>query len=256
MKNQQRHQTKHEPPGDRPGESGNLLFMILIAVVLIGALTAAIQSTGRPEGANIDKETLVIRASEVQRYASELERAVLFIVQQNGRSEVDIRFGHASAHADYGLITDEPNRQVFHRDGGAAKYRAPPADIQTPTGGDWEFYAGTHLPQVGSTKADLVAVLPNVTQGFCEKINELNQQDAAQPEDAGAVAAAGNDPGSCVDVGALGRFDAARQYYDAPSTPNTVDEGTYTTMPGTQGCVQCVDMGGAPYHFYHVLYAR
>ncbi len=247
-------QTKHE----RQGERGNLLFMILLAVVLIGALTAAIQSTGRPEGANIDRETLVIRASEVQRYASELERAVLFILQQNGKSEVDIRFSHPDAHTDYGDLSADadPSDQVFHRTGGAAKYRAPPADIQTPTGGNWEFYAGTHLPEVGSTKADLVAVLPNVTLAFCEKINDLNQQSGDQPEDTGAAAAAGNDPGDCVDAGALGRFDAGRQFYDTPSTPNTVDESTFTTMPGTQGCVQCVNIGGAPYHFYHVLYAR
>ncbi len=238
------------------GESGNVLFMVLIAVVLIGALTAAIQMTGRQEGTHIDRETLIIRASEVQRYASELERAVMFIMQQNTKSEVDIRFAHPDANADYGDLSADadPTDQVFHKNGGAANYREPPAGIND--GSAWEFYAGTSLPQVGSDKADLVAVLPNVTQAFCQKINELNQQGGAQPEDTGAVAAAGNDPGSCINIGALGRFDNGRQFYDSPSTPNTVDETTFTTMPGTQGCVQCVDMPGAPYHFYHVLYAR
>ena len=250
------HHNQNQANHKRQGESGNLLFMILIAVVLIGALTAAIQYTGRPEGANIDKETLVIRASEVQRYASELERAVLFIVQQNGKSETDIRFAHPNAPADYGDLSADPDPtdQVFHRNGGAAKYRAPPDDIND--GSAWEFYAGTHLPQIGGSKADLIAVLPNVTLEFCRKINDLNQQGGDQPEDTGAVIAAGNNPGSCLNIGALGRFDAARQFYDAPSTPNTVDEGTFTTMPAPQGCVQCVDMAGAPYHFYHVLYAR
>lgn len=250
------HQTKRARQIQRQGESGNLLFMILLAIVLIGALTAAIQSTGQQEGTHIDRETLIIRASEVQRYASELERAVLFIVQQNGKSEADIRFAHPDANADYGDLSADadPTDQVFHRDGGAATYRTPPADIND--GSAWEFYAGTNLPEVGSTKADLVAVLPNVTQAFCEKINELNQQDGDQPEDTGGVAAAGNDPGSCINIGALGRFNDTQQYYDTPSTPNTVDETTFTTVPGTQGCVQCIDIGGAPYHFYHVLYAR
>ncbi len=248
-------QTSYET---RPGERGNLLFMILIAVVLIGALTAAIQSTSSPKGAHIDRETLIIRASEVQRYASELERAVLFILQQNGKSESDIRFSHPDAHTDYGDLSADidPTDQVFHRLGGAAKYRAPPDGIQTATAGAWEFYAGTHLPEVGSTRADLIAVLPNVTQGLCIKINDINEQNTDQPEDTGATAAAGISPGDCLHIGALGRFDGAQQFYDTPSTPNTVDDTTYTTMPGTQGCVQCVDMAGSPYHFYHVLLAR
>ena len=85
-------------------QSGNILFIILLAVVLTGVLTAAIQSTSRPDGASIDPEQLAIRASEVQRYASELERAVNYILQ-DGKSESDIRFAHYDAHADYGDIT-------------------------------------------------------------------------------------------------------------------------------------------------------
>ena len=58
----------------RPSESGNILFYILLAIVLIGLVAVALR--GGNEGANIDKETLTIRASEVKQYASELERGV------------------------------------------------------------------------------------------------------------------------------------------------------------------------------------
>ena len=80
-------------------ESGNVLVIILLAVVLIGLLTAAIQGSNNSESANIDNETLAIRASEVQRYASELERAVTYIMQ-DGKSESDLRFAHPDAHSD------------------------------------------------------------------------------------------------------------------------------------------------------------
>ncbi len=235
----------------RISERGNVIFIILLAVVLIGALTVAIQRTGRPDGANIDKETLFIRVSEVQRYASELERAISFILVQNSKSESDIRFSHPNAHADYGDLSadGDPTDQVFHRLGGAAYYRAPPNGIND--GSAWEFYAGTDLPQVGSDLADLVAVLPNVTQEFCEKINEVNQQSGAQPIDTGGAAASGIDPGSCVGVGALGRFDAAQQFY---TTVNTTNEATFTVFPALQACVQCsLDNN---YYFYHVILAR
>ncbi len=255
------------PHENRQHESGNILFMILIAIVLIGALTAAIQSTSRPEGSNIDGETLVLRVSEVQRYASELERAVAFIIQ-DGKSESDIRFAHYNANADYGdLSTDtDLTDQVFMREGGGATYREPPEGIND--GSAWEFYAGTHIPGVGrADRAEMVAVLPHVTQEFCSKINQVNGQTGTVADD-GTGAASGSDPGDCVNVGALGRFDDLQQFY---STINTMDEtsgsfvhdaNTSAPRPALQACVTCSrDTNSAngttdERHFYHVLLAR
>ena len=230
-----------------------MLFIILIAVVLIAALSAAILSSGSTEGTNIDKEALAIKASEVQRYVSELERAVMYVLQ-NGNSESDIRFAHPDAHADYGVLANT-SEQIFARDGGGATYRAPPSGIND--GSAWEFYGGTHLPGVGSNRADLIAVLPNVTAQFCTKINTLNGQTGT-PTDTGAGAAAGGNPGDCLHIGALGRFDAGQQFY---TTINTVDETTFEQDPevseartALQACVTC-DLDGNT-HFYHVLLAR
>ncbi|MCB1556099.1 MAG: hypothetical protein KDJ15_02175 [Alphaproteobacteria bacterium] len=222
-------------PSD-PRQSGNVIFFVLLAIVLIGAVTAAIRSGGG-EGANIDKETLLIRASEVRQYANELERAVAFVMQ-NEISEVDIRFAHPDAPADYGTITVNPGNQVFGRDGGGASYRAPPADINDGSG--WEFYAQTHLPQVGSARAELIAVLPNVTQAFCDQINAMNGL-SGQPLDSG----------TCLNSGAAGRFDNATQYND--TTTNTTTEASFSQKPALEGCVQCDDNS---LHFYHVLRAR
>jgi len=239
---------------DRRNESGNILFMILLAIVLIGALTVAIQSGNNAETSNIDDEALVIRASEIQRYASELERAVGYVLS-NGHSEVDIRFAHGDAHADYGDLSADTDTtdQVFARDGGAAKYRTPPSSITTSAGQAWEFYGGTHMPQVGSARPDLIAVLPNVTQAFCDKINALNDQ-TTQPLDTGGSAASGNNAGDCVDLGSVGRFGNGEEFYDpAVNTPNTTDEASFTSKPAYQACVQCDS--GANY-FYHVLLTR
>lgn len=242
----------------RDAERGNMLFMILIAVVLIGLLTAAIMSTSTTDGANIDDETLVIRASEVQRTASEFERAVLFIIS-NRKSEVDIRFSHPANHADYGDLSadTDPSDQVFSPQGGGAAYREPPADIND--GSKWEFYGGTAIPGVGTAKPDLIAVLPNVTQQFCNKINELNGQPVTPtPEDTGSAAAGVGVAGDCLHMGPLGRFNSTEQFY---TVPNTTDEATFAQDPNTsaarpalQACVQC-DIGPAT-HFYHVLLAR
>lgn len=234
----------------RTRERGNILFIILIAVALIGMLTAAVQYSSRPEGANIDNETMIVRAGDVQRAADELARAILFI-RENGVSESDIRFAGPGMPSDYGAFDADPAKnkgQVFHAQGGAAKYRNPPGDVLAVPGQTWEFYGGTAIPQVGSNKADLVAVVPNVSKQFCETINRMNGL-TGQPRDDGTGA------GSCIHAGTTGRFGSGGSTpVTFDTTPNTMDEASFSKKPALQGCVQCAQGNG--YHFYHVLMAR
>ncbi len=241
-------------------QAGNVLFIILIAMVLIGVLTAAIQFTNRSDGSNIDQETMIIRASEVQRYASELERAVNYIIE-SGQSESALRFAHPDAPSDYGDLSADPDTrdQIFASDGGGATYREPPEGVND--GSPWEFFGGTHIPGMGTGRAELVAVLPNVTQDFCERINMLKDQ-TLYPWDGGTGLASGNgagdNAGSCVNMGDNGRFVGAFH-----NTPNTMDESTFeqdtsyspsVAYPAAQACVTCNE-GEIP-HFYHVLLVR
>ncbi len=221
------------------GQSGNVLIIILLAIALIGALTVALQGSSQ-QSSHIDNETLILRISETQRYASELERGVTFIMQ-NGFSENDIRFAHPDAHSDYGDLGADTDKsdQLFDRIGGAARYRPPPKDVND--GSAWEFYGNTALPEVGSSRAELIAVLPNVTQAFCEKANSLIGYDATQP----------TDPATCINSGASERFDGGTQF---ASSPNTVTEATFSLKPSMSGCVQC--SSDSSYHFFHVLMAR
>lgn len=229
----------------RHNERGNVLFIILIAVALIGILTAVIQNSNNSDSANIDDETLAIKITEVQSYASELERAVLYIME-SGKSESDIRFAHADAHSDYGDLSadPDPSDQVFHRDGGAANYRTPPAGLND--GSAWEFFGGTHLPAIGTGRADLIAVLPNATQAFCDRINEINGQSGTP-----------TDTSACLGNVVTDRFDDSDQFVSAP---NTVDEATFeqdpaysAVRPAPQACVRCADSNN---YLYYVLLAR
>lgn len=220
-------------------ESGNIIFFILIGIVLIGLVTAAIRSSGL-DGANIDREELAVNESRVRQYASELERATVFILT-NGYSEEDIRFAHPDASAEYGDINTNPELQIFHPRGGGAEYRPAPSGIND--GSAWEFYGHSSLPQVGTSKADLIAVLPNVTEQFCDKINVTNGY-SGQPSDTGA----GQD--NCLFSSPAMRFDDGTQYSLAP---NTTDEASFSVKPAMQGCVSCTAGG---YHFFHVLHVR
>jgi hypothetical protein len=222
------------------GQSGNVLFYILIAIVLIAAVTVAMKRGGG-EGSNIDNEQAVIAASQVKQYASSLERGV-DIMLHNGISESDIRFAYPDAPAAYGTITDKPERQEFAKEGGAVDYQS--AVNNANDGSAWEFYATSHAPETGAPdKAALMAVLPNIDEAVCRKINAMIGY-TEQPVDDGA----------CVYTGATGRFAGS---YDDSGGANTFDETTFSVKPATEACVRCgATASDYTYHYYHVLIAR
>lgn len=230
-----------------PSERGNILFMILGAIILLGLLTVALRQTAQPGGGGVDSEKTLLQATQIRGYGAELEHAVQLVLR-NGISESDIRFSHPDANAEYGDITIEPTRQIFDPKGGAAEYRRPPEGVND--GSPWEFYGGTHLPAAGSQRADLIAVLPHVTQAFCDRINAMNDL-TGQPADDGPLTAAGVSPGDCLEIGPLGRFDDGQQFYDPP---NATDEASFSHKPALEGCVQCATDGAR--HFYHVILPR
>lgn len=230
--------SKKTPPRPPSDERGNVLFIVLLAIVLIGALTAALRGTTQ-SSAHIDKEKLIIKAAEVKSHAHEIERAILYIMQ-NGKSESDIRFAHPDAPTDYGDLDNDSDTtdQVFSPHGGSATYRPAPEGIND--GSNWEFYGQTNLPSTGTDAAELIAVLPNVTETFCQQINK-DIGFTAQPRDSG----------TCVNSGPSGRFDDTTQFN---SSPNTTATGTFSITPVSQACIQCVSDGS--YHYVYVLMVR
>lgn len=227
---------------NKNSEQGNVLFYILLGLVLLGVLTVAIRNSGGLEE-NIDREDYTLKAGQVQRYGQELSQAVNAVLG-NGASETQIRFAHGSAAADYGTITTTPTNQVFSSAGGKANYQLPPDGVND--GSKWEFFATTRIPQVGSNRAELVAVLPNVTQGFCTIINkQLGFTTGTQPTD--------NTNGStpdCVMGASTNRFTGT--FLD--SSPNLMDSTTFSRLPAMQGCVSCAS--GSTYNYFYVLLAR
>ena len=91
---------------------------------------------------------------------------------------------------------------------------------------------------MGSDRADLVAVLPNVNKAFCDAVNTIAGQTTQTPTDSGA----------CVNAGTTNRFHGTFS-----SSPQTMDVNSFTSIPAGEACVQC---DGPLYVYYHVLMAR
>lgn len=223
-------------------QSGNILIYILGAIFLLGLLIVTLRGSNI-SSSGISEEDMTVRISEIQQYGAELENAVAFILEQ-GFSETDIRFAHPDADENYGLITDTPERQIFHRNGGAATYRTASPRIQTiPT--EWFFNAENYIPDVGSTDnrnpdhdVELIAFLPNVTEQFCVVLNEK----------VGVVNPNGNPPSDSGDLELSIEFVGNFNRVEALDDPGEVLEGK------TEGCFRTSD--GSSYIYYRVILIR
>jgi hypothetical protein len=220
-------------------ESGNILVYVLLGIVLLGLLTAALRQSG-DQGKDLDQERLNIRAGEVQRYAAQIAQGVATMVE-GGVSENKLKFAHPDGDSDYGLISVEPTEQVFSVKGGNIPYKLPPAGVNDGT--PWQFYGTTDIPQVGSDKAELIAVLPNVTRDFCVMVDrQLKLGDTPPVDDSTSTT-----PDCVASMSAGHKFSGT--YMDPP---NELDPATFSRLPMTQACVSC----GTDYHYFYVLLSR
>lgn len=197
---------------NRQSESGNVLFLILIAVALFAALSYAVTKSTRSGGGSTEKEKATLSSAAMTQYPTALRTAIIRMVL-NG---VSVRSMYFDAPASFGGASTET--LVFHPDGGGATYQDAPEDMMVNPGvGTWYFNANFDVPEVGRDGADgsdIIAFLPGVTGAVCEKINR----------EFGITA------GSCTMNGAIPQIDAA--VTDALIS-DTLVEPTVTPFPGT-----------------------
>ena len=162
---------------NRNTENGNVLILILVAVILFGALSFTVGQMLRSGNAEaIGEQQASIYADEILGYAQQMRQAVQGMRISSGCDETEISFENAVV-AGYtnGANTD---CQVFHSDGGGMTYITPSSDFGTGT--EWVFSGRPQVHGVGTTDtlltcatcADLVVSLYNVLDIICTRINE------------------------------------------------------------------------------------
>lgn len=172
-------------------QSGNVLFLILIAVALFSALSYVIIQSGRSGGASVSKDKSRLIASEIFNYVTAVQTGLVRL-QTNGCKENQISFdnpANSAAAATYGWTTSgyananapaDHSCDIFHPNGGGVAYKTVPDGWQNSPSGDLQrFYysAGDILENVGTTCnvrscAELNINLWGLTRELCEAINE------------------------------------------------------------------------------------
>lgn len=170
--------------------SGNVLFLILLAVALFAALSYAVTQAGRSSGKDISDEKLSLEVNELLSFSNAVKAAILRMKLISGCKDTEISF--QSSEWFKSTFYDNPNSpadhscHVFHPEGGGVAFKDILRDLDNvlsyDTSGDPSTYA-----HIFSGKAGVLDVGANTNQGpignelilivhvnenFCRLVNE------------------------------------------------------------------------------------
>lgn len=225
-----------------PRESGNVLFYILIAIALLGALTFAITRQGG-DSLEISEEKSKVLATEFLEYSNMVANA-FGQLRLRGCDLDDMNFDHSDLTGyDNSSAPSDGTCDIYALAGGGLEYVPPPYAAMTgvtPSTNHWNFYADTEIEDVGTTCgssscSDLIIVAANIRQSVCEAINEhlgVRMTSSAVPTDTAF--------GTTKFTGSM----------DYNVTVGDEDSNLETKRAA------CVNAGGGTYTFYKVLHVQ
>lgn len=152
-------------------ESGNVLFLILIAVALFAALSYAVTQSTRSGAGSTDREQSLLGSASLTQYPTALRTAVVRMLL----SGIDVKDVAFNDPANFSGVSE--NYLVFHPDGGGAVYQQPPGDVMSGGAtGTWYHNTNYYIPGIGRSgatadAADLIAFLPGINTPSCQRVN-------------------------------------------------------------------------------------
>ncbi len=233
----------------RKNESGNAIFMILLGVALLAALTFAVTQSNRGSTNQLNQERASIYASEIIEYSNVVSAAV---AQLRLRGCADERLNFANTLvAGYDNVTAPANGRcdVFSPSGGGVAFQdAEDGWFDTAQSGEtgfgnWYISGRSRVVEVGTTCAttdcsELLLVAPYLDRAICEEINSALGIPGI-PQDQG------------VSVNFLTQFTGS-------NWNTTIIEDAGGELHGkSAGCFEGDTTPAAgTYHYYKVLIAR
>ncbi len=164
------------------GQNGNILFYILIAVVLLAALSYAVALSGRGNLNAVNEEKSKLLATEIIEYANVMANATAQ-VKLRGIRETDLCFDDAGwGTADYtNPSCSDAATKIFGLKGGGVTWAKAPELAMEPTAVPdnlWHIYGDNEIYEMGTTCAaaacaDLILVVDELRENVCIQINNL-----------------------------------------------------------------------------------
>lgn len=163
-------------------QSGNALFLILIAVALFAALSYAITTSGRG-GGNIDRETAAIQAAQITQTAQQVESVVQRLQLLSSCSGTEISFENPTSPQDYTNSNTPIDGSCFvFGENTGLSYSAVLGgigEIESAGANDELFFTGAHcrvgfgdiVSSCDTSEKELELMVQNVSREVCIEIN-------------------------------------------------------------------------------------
>lgn len=162
-------------------ESGNVLFLILIAVALFAALSYVVTQSTRSGGGSTEREQNILSSASMTQYPTALRTALIRMIL-SGTAIENVAFDVPGSTGFNGVSVKQ--RLIFGNQGGGAVYQEASANLMTSNANaPWVYSASFEVPGIGQEGAggnDVIAFLPDISAGVCKQANtELGINTAA-----------------------------------------------------------------------------
>ncbi len=188
----------------KPDESGNVLFLILIAVALFAALSYVVTQSSRSGGGSIEKENYKLRAAQVLNYATTLRTATQRMIIGGASPEAIVL--HKPGE-NFSACEPTVSNCLFNPNAGGAVEQTIKRIPEEEEYGTLWFYVGLdenwRAYQVGTTAPEIVLMrflkLNAAGQKMCAALNEalgipgIPHETGAHAAEASVSAAAPNN---------------------------------------------------------------
>lgn len=229
----------------RKNRRGNILFLVLLAVVLFAALSYAVTSSMRGEGRDASSERMALLASQLLQNASLVESTITRAQLMNNIPDwgFDFHRGPIGGTPSPNNSCTQPECRIFAENGGTVPLiTVPPWAARNginDAGRSPIFYAAQAL-DIGTSAPDLIMTYTDLTLEFCKALNVAARSD---------VALSPIDP-----------INSTGSTYSGTLTAMPVSSGvigdTNPTLKGKKAACYQVATGPIRYRFHYVLMER
>lgn len=159
-------------------QSGNVLFYILIAVMLLAALAYAVAQGGRGSTNNVSAEKARLFATEILGYGDVVANAAGQLGLR-GYSDTQISFENSIIAGYENANCTEDACRIFALDGGGVNYMKPNDEwLDTAQSGQSRYgelyiHGRSNVEDVGTGDDDLILFVPYLKKEVCVAVNKL-----------------------------------------------------------------------------------
>lgn len=164
--------------GNETAQSGNVLFLILIAVALFAALSYSVTSSTRSGSGDSSGEKNLISSAQITQYPASVRTAILRMTVGKSIPVELLSFNPPDEFSDELDDIQLERQNVFHPNGGGAIYAIPPVDVMEDAATrKWVFNSSYEVPGIGNTTGTIettetIAFLPRIKKSICERIHK------------------------------------------------------------------------------------